>query len=64
MLFIKHVPSRWLTIRRALTRIMQQWPAIFPELRAEREKTEETSAHSQISEDYDLHQKCYDEGAT
>ena len=64
MLFIKHVPSHWLMIGRALARIMQQWPAIFPELCAERKKTEETSAHSQISEDYDLHQKCNDEGAT
>ena len=27
--FMKHVPSRWLTIGRALARIMQQWPAIL-----------------------------------
>ena len=61
---MKHVPSRWLTIGRVLASIMQQWPAIFPELRTKREKTEETSVHSQISEDCGLYQKCHDEGPT
>ena len=27
--FVKHVPSHWLTIRRALARIMQQLPGIL-----------------------------------
>ena len=35
---------------------------VLPELRAEREKTEESSVHSQISGDCGLYQKCDDEG--